>query len=60
MKRTFILFLVLLLSSMSGFATAGIINEVILSSLTVKNSVTIKAGNVSIPSGKVAFGEHND
>ena len=45
---------------MSGFATAGIINEVILSSLTVKKSVTIKAGNVSIPSGKVAFGAHND
>ena len=57
MKRAFILFLVLLLSSMSGFATAGIINEVILSSLTVNKSVIIKAGNVSIPSGKVAFGD---
>ena len=56
MKRAFILFLVLLLSSMSGFATAGIINQVILSSLTVNKSVIIKTGNVSIPSGKVAFG----
>ena len=59
MKRGIVIFLSLLLGSLTGVATGNIVNTTILSTLVTQSNLNVYNANVSVPNGKIVFGTSN-
>jgi len=59
MKRGIVIFLSLLLGSLTGVATGNIVNTTILSTLVTQSNLNVYNANVSVPNGKIVFGANS-